>query len=106
MLSLDPGHSPGSTLPGREDYIQPLLKLGFPGTGTHFPTLRNYRAHESKQIPLGWGNREKNGFGKTENKLCTNSFRHLHTHINPQASLNAWTLLGRGSLDLRVCFIG
>lgn len=92
------GHSPGPTPPTREDYIQLLLKLGFSGTETHFPTLWNYKAHESKQISLGWANGEKNGFGKTENKLlCTNSFRYPHTHIDPQAPLSSWALQGHGS---------
>lgn len=86
---LCPGlkHSPGSTPLTREDYIQLLLKLGFSGTEVHFPTLWNYKAHESKQISCGWGNGKKNGFGKTENKLlCGNIFRSLHTHTDPQVS--------------------
>lgn len=37
----------------REHYSQLLLKLGFSGTETHFPTLWNYKAHESKQISDG-----------------------------------------------------
>ena len=80
--------------------MQLLFKLGFSGTETHFPALWNYRAHESKQISLGWGSGEKNGFGKTEDELlCTNSFRSLHTHIDPQMSLYLWAPLGHGSSE-------
>lgn len=102
VLCLGFRHSPGSAPPTGEDYIQ-LLKLGFSGMEAYFPTLWNYKAHESKQISLRWGNGEKISFGKTENKLlCTNSFRHLHTHTENHVSLCSRVPLGHSPLDLSI----
>lgn len=87
------------TYPTREAGLYPaVVNIGILWHRNTFSTLWHDKAHESKQSSLGWGSGEKNGLGKTENKLlCNNSFRSLHTHIGLQPSLYLWVLLAHGS---------